>query len=372
MIRQNYGVHDIDVEKLKGYSFELGPIRPPSEGGSYSLLLRATRNCSWNRCNFCRGLSFGKQKLQLRTVEEVKRDIDTIEAISSEIKAISWQLGYGGRINGNVGAAIIQASPDLDTNQSFVVVFNWLYFGAKTVFIQDADSLIMRTGDLIEIVKYLKQTFPTIDRVTSYARMKTVFRKSLEELKELNKAGLSRLHCGMESGDDELLLYIDKGVTSEEQIEAGRKAKEAGYELSLYIMPDLGGRERSEQHARNTARVLNMINPDFVRMRPFVPRKGTPMYEEYQRGELRLSSPHERLREIKTLIELLDFTGSVCFDHMLNSWYREDHRLLFKQDYDGYKFPEEKKLLLELIELGLQTDESIHVHAKEFVNLPHL
>ncbi len=372
MIEQNSVLHDIDIEKLKGHSFELGPIRPPSEGGSGSLLLRATRNCSWNRCNFCRGLSFGKQKLELRSVEEVKKDIDTIKAISSEIEAVSWRLGYGGKVNGNVGAAILQASPDLDANPSFVVVFNWLYFGAKTVFIQDADSLIMRTDDLAQIIRYLKQTFPTIDRITSYARMKTIFRKSLEELKELNRAGLSRLHCGMETGDDELLLYIDKGVTSEEQIEAGRKAREAGFELSLYIMPDLGGKKKSEQHAKNTARVLNMINPDFVRMRPFVPRKGTPMYEEYQRGELELSSPHERLREIKTLIELLDITGSVCFDHFLNSWQREDHGLLFKQDYDGYKFPQEKKLVLELLELGLRTDESTHVHAREMVDLPHL
>lgn len=262
--------------------------------------------------------------------------------------------------------------PELRTNQSFVVVFNWLCLGAKTVFIQDADSLIMRTADLVEIIKYLKQTFPTIERITSYARMKTIYRKSLEDLKELNRAGLTRLHCGMETGDDELLLYIDKGVTSEEQIEAGRKAKEAGFELSLYIMPDLGGRKRWEQHARNTARVLNAINPDFIRMRPFVPRRGTPMYEEYERGEIQLSSPHERLRELKLLIELLDVTSGVCFDHMLNAWYRKDHTLLFKQDYDGYKFPEEKKLVLDLIELGLRTDESVHVHAKDLVNLPHL
>ena len=168
-----------------------------------------------------------------------------------------------------------------------------------------------------------------------------------------------------------LLKYVDKGVTSAEQIEAGKKAKEAGFELSEYVMPDLGGRARSEQHALNTARVLNEIDPDFIRLRPFVPGPGTPLYDEYTKGNFQLSSPHERLREIRLLVENLNVHSRLCFDHFLNSWYRDPSRryTLFKQDYEGYKLPEEKEKVLELIEEGLKIDESVHIHVKDIIGM---
>jgi radical SAM superfamily enzyme YgiQ (UPF0313 family) len=180
------------------------------------------------------------------------------------------------------------------------------------------------------------------------------------------------LHVGLETGDDELLIYIDKGVTSQEQIIAGRKAIEAGFEFSAYVMPGLGGPTMSEQHAKNTARVLNKINPDYIRLRPFVPRPNTPLFDEYQSGELQISSPHERLRELKIMIGALTVTSRVCFDHMMNGWRTESGGLLFKQDYEGYKFPEEKQRVLELIEEGLQVNESIHIDAKDMVKLGYL
>lgn len=361
----------VDIERLSKLSFEIGPIRPPSEGGSHSLLLRATRNCPWSRCKFCYAIMYNREKFQLRSVEEIKKDIDTVKEMAEIIKAASWKLGCGGKINEYVGTALIQSEPSLNYNQCFIHVFNWLHLGGKTVFLQDANSLIMPTNDLLEVLKYLKQNFPTIDRITSYARAKTLARKSLEELKEIRQAGLSRLHVGMETGDDELLKYVDKGVTAAEQIEAGKKAKEAGFELSEYVMPDLGGRERSEQHAINTARVLNEINPDFIRMRPFVTGPGTPLYEEYLKGAFKLSSPHERLREIKTFVENLNVTSRLCFDHFLNSWYRDkSHRYtLFKQDYEGYKLPEEKNKVLALIDEGLKIDESVHIHVKDIIGM---
>ncbi len=366
--------HTVDTAKLSSYSLEVGPIRPPSEGGSHSLLLRATRNCSWNRCKFCYGMIYNREKFQLRSVDEIEKDIDTVKAIADEIKAISWKLEYGGAVNADVGTAIIRSDPNLNANHCFVMVFNWLRFGAKTVFLQDANTLIMPTEQLLGVLRYLKETFPTIERITSYARAKTVVKKSLEELKELNRAGLSRLHVGMETGDDEVLSYVDKGVTAAEHIEAGKKAKEAGFELSEYVMIDLGGRAKSDQHARNTARVLNEIAPDFIRLRPFMLGPGLPLYEDYSQGVLELSSPHERLREVKTLVENLDVTGRVCFDHFLNAWYRDSDRryTLFKQDYDGYKFPEEKAKVLELIEEGLRIDESTHIHVKEMIGMTHL
>jgi radical SAM superfamily enzyme YgiQ (UPF0313 family) len=359
---------------IDDYSFEVGPIRPPSEGGSHSLLLRPTRNCSWGRCRFCYGLIYDRQKLEIRDVESIKKDIDAARAIAEEIRAASWQLGHAGAVNRALAAAIIESHPPLNSNHCFVLVFNWLAAGARTVFLQDANSLIMRTRDLVEVLTYLVQQFPTLERITSYARAKTIAKKPLAELKELRRAGLSRLHVGLESGDDEVLRYVDKGVTAQEQIAGGRKAKEAGFELSEYVMPDLGGRSMSEQHARNTARVLNEIDPDFIRMRPFTVGPTVPLYDDYQAGTLELSSPHERLRELRTLISNLDVTSRVCFDHFLNAWYTDTarHRTLFKQDYDGYKFPEEKEVVLELIEEGLRLDELRHIHVKELIELRSL
>jgi radical SAM superfamily enzyme YgiQ (UPF0313 family) len=369
-----------ELEKLKEYSFEIGPIRPPSEGGSRSLLIRATRNCPWSLCKFCYGTPYNRERFQLRSVEEIKRDIDAAKANSELIEVIAKKLGgidWAARL---IDPSFLynKSFTELDQNelrnfQSVTNVFNWLRSGARSAFLQDANSLIMRTPDLLEVIKYLKQTFPGLQRITSYARAKTLAQKTktLEELKELRKAGLSRLHVGLETGDDELLKYVNKGVTSEEHVLAGRKAKEAGFELSEYWMPGLGGKAMSEQHARSTARVLDEINPDFVRSRRFVPRKATPLFEEWKKGEFQLLSPHEELREIGMMIESLDITGKVCFDHFINPAYKvgSSYVWLFKQDYDGYKFPEEKPRVLELVTQGLEIDESLYIRVEDLVEM---
>jgi len=305
-------------------------------------------------------------------VEDVKKDIQAAKAISEEIKRVSWQLGYAGEINNTVVTTIVRSDPMLGSSHSFVTVFNWLASGARTAFLQDADTLIMRTPELVEVIKYLRETFPSLERVTSYARAKTIFKKSLQDLKDIRAAGLTRVHVGLETGDDELLEYVDKGVTAEQQIIAGKKAKEAGFQLSEYVMPGLGGRARSEQHAKNTARVLTEINPDYIRLRPFVPRPGTPLFDDYQNGNLELTSPHERLAELKTMMENLHVTSRVCFDHLMNAWRNQSGGLLFTQDYEGYKFPEEKEKVLELIEEGLRVEESMHIDAKVMVTMPQL
>lgn len=374
----NLGTSSTDLsdiaEEIGWLSFEMGPIRPPSEGGSASLLIRATRNCPWNRCKFCYGSSYQRQKFQLRSVADVKKDIDAARKIADLIKQASWKLGNAGAVNEFVAVSLVRGNPDLNHNVSFIHVVNWLASGGKTAFLQDADSLIMPTDDLVEVIKYLKETFPTLERITSYARSHTVARKSPEELKALHEAGLTRVHMGLESGDDELLAFVEKGATSAQHIEAGRKAKEAGLEVSEYVMPDLGGRARSEQHARNTARVLNEINPDFIRFRPFLPRLNTPLYEDYLKGELELSSPHERLKELKTLVENLNVTSRLVFDHFLNPAYRLNGNVihLFHQDYQGYKFPEEKNRVLELIKYGRSLDEQKFLQAEELIGAPNL
>jgi len=364
-----------NTTKLKTYSFEIGPIRPPSEGGSFSLLIRATRNCPWNRCSFCS--TYKHERFELRTTEEVKADIDSVKDIAEELKALSWKYGYAGSIEPlvqKIQSALLYGQDlrhltgnDFSNFQCIVNVFNWLCAGGKTVFLQDADTPIMHTHQLVEVLNHLKETFPSIERVTSYARSKTISKKKPEELRQLRQAGLSRLHVGLETGDDELLSYINKGVTAEGHILGGRKALEAGFELSEYVMPGLGGKSRWMQHARNTAHVLSEINPHFIRLRPFVPGRNTPMFEAYQNGEFELTSPHERLEEIKLMVENLEVSSRLCFDHNLNSSYWSGNRLipLLKQDYSGYKFPEEKEVVLELIDAGLQLDEAAFIDVRD-------
>mgnify|MGYP000070607535 FL=1 len=359
------------IEKLEEYSFEIGPIRPPSEGGSYSLLIRVTRNCPWRLCTFCYGTLYNREKFQLRSVEEVKKDIKNVRVMVNLLKEISLKLGYNGEINLRLGETILEYDTTLRHNPYFINVFNWLYSGGKTVFLQDADSLIISTKDLAEILSYLKSLFPQVERITSYARAKTLLRKTVKELEELRKLGLSRLHVGLETGDDELLKLVNKGVTAKEHIEAGKKVIEAGIELSEYIMPGLGGKTFSKQHALNTAKVLNKINPHYIRMRTFVPVLNTPLYEDYVKGRFKLLSPHECLREIKLLIENLNVTSRVCFDHFINPSLKGNIPI-FRQSYEGYKLPEEKQLILKTIDEALKIDESRFRWTEELAGTPHL
>jgi len=333
------------------YSFETGIYRPPSEGGSYSLLIRVSRNCPWNRCEFC--MMYKGEKFELRTPEEVKADIDSIAGICNELKSISRKLGYSGEMNRNVAIALLEKEPSFNTSHGFVMVYDWLSAGGKTAFLQDANSLILPTEKLVDILKHLRKTFPSLNRVTSYARSRTLAQRKPEELTAIREAGLDRLHVGLETGDDVLLKKIKKGVTSEGHISGGRKAMEAGFQLSEYWMPGLGGKEMWEGHARNTARVLSAINPDYIRSRPFFPAPGSPLFEASNSGEFQMLSPREQLMELKVMIEDLNVTSKVCFDHAGNHWRGKQGGLLFTQSYEGYKFPEHKKQVLQLIQEGI-------------------
>lgn len=351
------------VARLRSLSFGIGAYRPPSEGGSASLLLRVTENCPWNKCTFCE--MYKGHRFVYRPVEEIKADIDRIAAIRDEITAVSWTLGTGAEITGDVGAALLAENRDLIENSSFITVFNWLCSGGKTAFLQDADSIIMRPPEFVAVLRHLRETLISLTRVTTYARSKTLARKTPEELRMIREAGLDRLHIGLETGDDELLAFVRKGVTAAEQIEGGRRAIAAGFQVSEYWMPDLGGRERWRQHAENTARVLSAIDPHYIRSRPLVPRPGTPLFAQVAQGRLHLSSPHERLEELAWMIGGLEVNSKVCFDHAMNSWRNRRGGLLFRQDYEGYQFPDEKPLLLERIREGLAVEG--HVHVRELM-----
>jgi radical SAM superfamily enzyme YgiQ (UPF0313 family) len=150
-----------------------------------------------------------------------------------------------------------------------------------------------------------------------------------------------------------LLKEIKKGVNSEGHIKGGKKAMEAGFQVSEYWMPGLGGKAKWQDHARNTARVLNEINPHYIRSRPFFPATGTPLYEKYESGQFTMLSPQEQLRELKLMMAELNVTSKVCFDHAANYWRNTNGGLLFSQSYEGYKFPQEKSRVLQLIEEGL-------------------
>jgi len=342
------GGYRIDTNKSKRWWHEMGPIRPPSEGRDHSLLIRATRNCPWNRCRFCP--VYKGRKFEYRSMAEVKEDIDVARAVAGELKSASWRLGLGGRIDRTVLGAIVNGNPELYGGDSpdpagvelcagsLVNVANWLASGGRTAFLQDADSLIMRVPELLEVLKHLKGSFSSIERITSYARAKTASRRSLAELKELHDAGLSRLHVGLESGSDEVLQYMEKGVTAEEHIRGGRAVVEAGISLSEYVMPGLGGKKWSESHALESARVLNAIGPDFIRLRSLGVRKNTPLHEQMGSADFQILDEDEMVSEIGLLVENLDCRSYLASDQMSNLLWEVEGQL-----------PDDKQAMLDTI-----------------------
>lgn len=341
---------------MKDYSFETGIYRPPSEGGSASLLVRFTRNCPWNHCTFC--AMYKTEKFELRPLDEIRSDIDAMAALVNDLKAESTRLGHGGRVTREAVIALLDKTPALNAHPGADMLIQWLAAGGKTAFIQDGNSLIMKPRDLIDAITHLKTAFPSISRITTYARARTIAQRALKDLKAIRAAGLDRVHLGLETGDDLLLKQIKKGVDSEGHIQGGQKAMAAGFQVSEYWMPGLGGKERSKAHADNTARVLNAVNPHYIRSRPFRPIPGTPIQEQVQQGKLTLLPPKEQLLELRRMITSLEVTSKVCFDHMGNHWRTAKGELVFTHDYEGYQFPDEKDKVLERIDLGLAFDQN--------------
>ena len=330
------------TEKLS-HTFELGPIRPPSE--AYSLLIRVTRNCPWNRCQFCP--IYKGSKFELRSVEEIIKDIEAAKAISEGIKEIAWKTGHGNKLI-EVAAML---SNQLQYGQCVHNVALWLGTGGKSAFLQDSNTLIMRTPELIQVITFLRKTFPSLNRVTTYARSHTAARKSLAELKELKDAGLDRMHIGLETGYDPLLAYMEKGCTAKNHIEGGKKVKEAGISLCEYVMPGLGGKKMSQEHARETARVLNEIDPDYIRLRSLHVTPTMPLWTRLQDGDFELQTEDEVAKEIGVFIENLQVTSHLKSDHILN----------LLMEVEG-KMPEDKEKCLNIINkyLSLSDEERLN------------
>ncbi len=302
--------------------YEYPVYRPPSEW--QSLIIQATIGCPHNKCAFCD--MYKTQKFRIRELEEIKKDVKMAKEL--ETKVIEQAKSTGQNLE---SLAYLSGIP-------------WLMNGkVQSVFIADSNSIIMETEQLAELVRFIHEQFPKLDRVTSYARAKTILEKTDKELKVLRNAGLKRLHVGLETGDPELLKIIKKGVTPEEQIKAGQKALKAGFELTEYVLLGLGGKEYWEQHALGTAKVLNQISPTWVRVRTLMLRPKTILYIKQRRGEFQEASAIEIVRETRLLIENLNCDTEFVSDH--NSNYLP---------LNG-KIPEDKSRMLQYIDDTLET-----------------
>ncbi len=325
---------------MKEITFEQGPIRPPSEAGS--LLLRFTRNCPWNRCSFCpvyKGKEFSR-----RSLGEILTDIDAAAHIIADLRTLSKDLGDTA---GFSQKALEIVFTDFRYNQFYRQAALWLHNGAGSVFIQDANSFVLPTDVICEALNYLKAKIAGISRITSYGRSSTLAKMTSEELEKIRKAGLDRVHIGMESGSDRVLKLINKGVSAKLQVEAGKKVLEAGMELSEYIMPGLGGKELSEEHAVESARVLNRIDPDFIRLRSLRVLAGTPLYAQWQSGFFKPLTDDETAAEIRLFIASLDG---------ISSRVKSDHIMNLLEEVEG-KLPEAKTGMLATIDRYLGMPE---------------
>ena len=291
--------------------FELGPIRPPSE--AHSLLLRITRNCPWNKCKFC-GLYKGK-RFSIRPVSHIKQDIDRVRNHIDKIHAVVQKSPIGK--NPNI-SALLAETPRTE-QMVFQVAHNWFRGGMKSIFLQDANSLIIKPDDLVEILNHVRDRFPQVERITSYARSHTIARISDEDMVRFASAGLNRIHIGMESAADGVLDFVKKGVDKQTHIKAGQRVKQAGIELSEYFMPGLGGRENSRANALETADAVNRINPDFIRIRTLAVPDSSDLATDVREGRFTKLNDVETAQELLLFLENLEgITSTLKSDHILN------------------------------------------------------
>lgn len=288
-----------------GINFELGPIRPPAEANS--LCVRTTRGCTWNKCHFCE--HYENMSFSIRSIAEIEHDI---------IESAKYYSGYN----------------------------------FTNCFLQDGDSFVMKTKDMLKVLELIKKHFPTIKQVSSYGYPSTIARKDISEMKEIRDAGLTRLYCGMESGSDIILDRVEKGTTAKEIIKAGLMSKEAGIEISEFIIIGLGGKELSEENARETARVLNEIDPDFIRARSIGVKATSKLGQSMREGSYILQSEEELVLEQRLLIESLED---------ISSFYTSDHSINLLMDIEG-RVPMDKARMLGVIDqfMGLTPDERIN------------
>jgi radical SAM superfamily enzyme YgiQ (UPF0313 family) len=237
--------------------------RPPSEADS--LILQATIGCSWNRCTFC--AMYRAKRFRVRPLDELEREI-------------AWTAA-------NADGPV------------------------RKVFLADGDALIAKSSFLLALLERLRAAFPDLQRVSCYASPQALEVRSVDEMRALRDAGLSLYYLGIESGHDSVLAHLEKGVDSSEMIRVARKASEAGVKLSTMILLGAGGRALSLEHARESARVVNAIQPRFVSTLVMTPVEGTPLFEAAGRGEVDELTPLELARELQAFLAGLELEGSI-------------------------------------------------------------
>ena len=292
--------------------YDFPPYRPPNE--AESALIRITRGCPWNRCAFC--FMYKDVRFKAKPLEEIRNDVNTARQI---------------------------------------------YKSAESIFLGDSDNLVHK--ELPEIVKVIREAFPEAKRITAYARAKTILKRKMKFLTDVRQAGLDRLHVGLESGDDVVLSWLCKGVKPEEIVEAGQRAKKAGFEVSFYVLSGAGGRNRWKEHAVNSAKVINSAKPDFIRLRTLTLKKGTPLKEKLERGEFEITPPLERLKEVRLFVEkLADQKCCLASDHVTNYLWAGGTTV-----YRGITgdLPEDKKTLLHTLDKAIEFVESADVEVKD-------
>jgi hypothetical protein len=265
---------------------------------------------------------YKENRFSARSVEEVKRDIDTARRVGDLLEGTSWAIGLSGYVQHEVIEAVIKTYPDVygkypsaNTKSQWTAlhclsnVANWYMYGARRVFLQDANALFMKPEELIEVLRYLKKAFPTVDTVTCYARSRTCAQRSAEEWKDLHAAGLSWCFVGVESGCDEVLEFMKKGASRKEHIEGGRKLMDSGIQMAAFIMPGLAGRdpERSRRHTADTIAVLNETRPSEVRVRSLAVLERAPLYGKWTAGGFLPPGEDQMVEELREMIEGLTF-----------------------------------------------------------------
>lgn len=352
---------DKEIKDLnRDRSFRIGPIRPPSEANS--LLLQVTQGCTWNKCKFCQ--LYRHTGFKAYSADSIKADIDNMAYIADRIE--NYRLAGGGWDIAGINRELSQTSGG--ERESFYMVANWLINGDGSVFLQDGNTTALSSGRLSDVLIYLKQAFPQITRITSYGRAQNLAKVSPEEFAELKAAGLDRIHSGFESGSDEVLKLINKGVTAAEEITAGKNVKAGGIEFSVYFMPGVGGKALTEENARGMSEVINEINPDFIRIRTAAIKPQTGLYEDYLRGDFILCSEDDKVREIRSIIERAEgIETRLVSDHITNLLQTVEGSLKTDKDYmlgiiDRYlAMPEEDKRLYQAARrtIGILSPESM-------------
>ena len=308
-------------------SFRIGPIRPPSEADS--LLIQVTRGCTWNKCKFCQ--LYRHIQFKAYSADSIKADIDNMVVLADRVNRYRKEDGNWDIDGLNYELGCIQSDEE---RQSYYMIANWLVKGGKNVFLQDGNTTVLKGGRLSDVLRYLKQAFPNIERITSYGRAENLSKTSAEEFVELKDAGLDRIHSGFETGSDAVLQMINKGVTQEQEITAGKNVKAGGIELSIYFMAGVGGHNLTEDNALSTAYVINQVNPDFVRVRTAAYKPGTELYDEWKQGLIVPCTDEEKLLEIRKVIELADGVDTrIVSDHILNLLMDIEGRMVDDKNY---------------------------------------